>query len=465
MSWVNTSDDVLILLEQTAEAVSSRTGIVAGRGGGGASLDQLRISAVITDDSNPLGLWQSIVVGSLLLTLILCCVIGNFFVIMAILLERDLRSRPQYYLIFSLACADLLVGLVVTPLGAWSTIRQAWNLGVHLCDFWISMDVLVCTSSILHLVAIALDRYWAITNVSYTANRTPRRIFLMLMIIWVLSLLISLAPIFGWKDAQFVTRVREQHVCLISQQISYQVFSTATAFYIPLCAIIVVYYKIMRAAKQRFKRERDRRTVNRNFDDKTRITKIMQHSDEQMRIITPVSKDSICNNNNKCGTPENGHFKFKIKSSESNTNSDELNEDERTPMNMENGGLDTPNNETAFNSQFENDEKPAKRTSSMRIPKRKKRIKESIEAKRERRAWRTLAIITGTFVACWTPFFLLSLYRPICGCQIPPVLESITSWLGYMNSTLNPIIYTAFSPDFRHAFKRIIKRLFFMSDF
>ena len=161
MSWAaNNSDDVLVLLEQAAEAVSgsSRTGLIAAGRGGGGGLDHLSISA-ITDESSPLSLWQSIAIGSVLLVLILCCVVGNFFVIMAILLERDLRSRPQYYLIFSLACADLLVGLVVTPLGAWSTIRQAWNLGVILCDFWISMDVLVCTSSILHLVAIALDRW------------------------------------------------------------------------------------------------------------------------------------------------------------------------------------------------------------------------------------------------------------------------------------------------------------------
>lgn len=66
-------------------------------------------------------------------------------------------------------------------------------------------------------------RYWSITNIYYVQNRTPKRIFLMLLIIWILSLLISLAPIFGWKDAQFVSRVQEQHVCLISQQISYQV--------------------------------------------------------------------------------------------------------------------------------------------------------------------------------------------------------------------------------------------------
>lgn len=48
-------------------------------------------------------------IGVVLCILILACVIGNFFVIVAILIERDLRSRPQYYLIFSLAVADLLV--------------------------------------------------------------------------------------------------------------------------------------------------------------------------------------------------------------------------------------------------------------------------------------------------------------------------------------------------------------------
>lgn len=40
---------------------------------------------------------------------------------------------------------------------------------------------------------------------------------------WIVSLLISLAPILGWKDRDFFDRVEKQRVCLISQQISYQV--------------------------------------------------------------------------------------------------------------------------------------------------------------------------------------------------------------------------------------------------
>lgn len=79
------------------------------------------------------------------------------FVIAAILLERHLRSAANQ-LILSLAVADLLVACLVMPLGAVYEVAQRWTLGPELCDMWTSGDVLCCTASILHLVAIALDR-------------------------------------------------------------------------------------------------------------------------------------------------------------------------------------------------------------------------------------------------------------------------------------------------------------------
>lgn len=54
---------------------------------------------------------QMVAVGTILVIIILACIIGNVFVILAIIVERDLRCRPQYYLIFSLAVADLLVSV------------------------------------------------------------------------------------------------------------------------------------------------------------------------------------------------------------------------------------------------------------------------------------------------------------------------------------------------------------------
>lgn len=87
----------------------------------------------------------------------------------------------------------------------------------------------------------------------------------------------------------------------------------------------------------------------------------------------------------------------------------------------------------------------------------KKKSQSATDSKRERKAAKTLAIITGAFVCCWLPFFIIAILLPTCtDCDISPLTMSVCLWLGYFNSTLNPIIYTIFSPEFRHAFKRIL---------
>jgi len=63
-----------------------------------------------------------------------------------------------------------------------------------------------------------------------------------------------------------------------------------------------------------------------------------------------------------------------------------------------------------------------------------------LEAKRERKAAQTLAIITGAFVICWLPFFVMALTMSLCkDCEIHPAVASLFLWLGYFNSTLNPV--------------------------
>ncbi|KAL6725200.1 hypothetical protein Aduo_007268 [Ancylostoma duodenale] len=344
------------------------------------------------------------------------------------------------------------VGLIVTPLGAWSTVAGEWRFGITLCDIWISVDVIMCTASILHLVAIALDRYWSVTDISYVQNRTPKRIVIMLAVIWMTSLLISLAPFAGWKDEGFKDRVLRQHVCLMSQQISYQVFSTATAFYIPLIAIICVYWKIMRAAKKRFKRERDRRTVIRPPNDQgnEKSAPLILKKNKKIQIPSPPTLVTHVERSEECRNKKS----LAVESSTSTQS-----EEDRTTVNHGFSEQETKLDDII--QQGSGNGKPMRPT----IGRKKRRSKETAETKRERKAWRTLAIITGTFVACWTPFFLVSLYRPICRCTIPRALETITAWLGYLNSALNPIIYTVFSQDFRGAFKKIIKRLCLLKEY
>ncbi|EDW36507.1 GL21421 [Drosophila persimilis] len=83
--------------------------------------------------------------------------------------------------------------------------------------------------------------------------------------------------------------------------------------------------------------------------------------------------------------------------------------------------------------------------------------KQKISLSKERRAARTLCIIMGVFVICWLPFFLMYVILPFCqSCCPSDKFKNFITWLGYINSGLNPVIYTIFNLDYRRAFKRLL---------
>lgn len=185
----------------------------------------------------------TVFISTLLGILILITLIGNFFVIFAISMDRHLK-RVGNYLILSLAVADSLVALSVMPIGAIYEVAGEWQLGAGWCEFWTSADVLCCAASILHLVAIALDRFWTVTYVEYIHRRDKKCVLKMLAVVWLVSAVVSLAPFFGWQDAHFSTRVLVDKTCMVSQDVAYQIFATCATFYLPLVVILLLYWKI-----------------------------------------------------------------------------------------------------------------------------------------------------------------------------------------------------------------------------
>lgn len=76
----------------------------------------------------------------------------------------------------------------------------SWELGWVLCDIWVSLDVLLCTASILSLGAISIDRYLAVTQpLIYSRRRRSKRLALaMILAVWLAAAAITCPPIFGW---------------------------------------------------------------------------------------------------------------------------------------------------------------------------------------------------------------------------------------------------------------------------
>ncbi|KAI1704864.1 7 transmembrane receptor (rhodopsin family) domain-containing protein [Ditylenchus destructor] len=84
----------------------------------------------------------------------------------------------------------------------------------------------------------------------------------------------------------------------------------------------------------------------------------------------------------------------------------------------------------------------------------------SISMRTELKVARTIGIVVAAFCICWLPFCIIYVLQawqtcPIGTC-IPPAFFTTGYWLGYANSAINPLIYAAFSREFRLAFKKVL---------
>lgn len=103
-------------------------------------------------------------------TVSLLAIFGNALVAYIFCKNRSLRRYRNYY-IFALAIADFLVGLLGIPFAVLASVGLPRNL--YGCLFTVSILMVLCTVSILCLVAVSIDRYWATTNpFAYYRNMT-----------------------------------------------------------------------------------------------------------------------------------------------------------------------------------------------------------------------------------------------------------------------------------------------------
>ena len=68
---------------------------------------------------------------------------------------------------------------------------------------------------------------------------------------------------------------------------------------------------------------------------------------------------------------------------------------------------------------------------------------------------KTLFVIFISFVSCWTPYFLVNILDPDRS-RFPVLVHRIVSWITFMNSTMNPILYAFMNRQFREGYITIL---------
>ncbi|KAK5603202.1 D(4) dopamine receptor [Crenichthys baileyi] len=193
--------------------------------------------------------YLALVLGILL---ILVIILGNILVCLSVLTERSLKTATNYFII-SLAVADLLLAVLVLPLYVYSEfLGGIWTLSTSICDALMTMDVMLCTASILNLCAISVDRYIAVVvPLKYNRNQFSVRQLALITATWVLSLGVASPVIFGLNQVPN----RDPTVCKLEDD-RFVVYSSVCSFFVPCPVMLFLYYWMFRGLQRWSSRSR-----------------------------------------------------------------------------------------------------------------------------------------------------------------------------------------------------------------
>ncbi|CAG0917325.1 unnamed protein product [Notodromas monacha] len=310
-------------------------------------------------------------IGLGLSSMILASICGNLLVCIAVCTDHSLRKLGNLFVV-SLAIADLLVASVVMVFATINDLMDRWIFGEKFCDTWIAMDVMCSTASIINLCAISLDRYIYIEDpYRYSRWMSKKTVTLLIACIWVVAGLVSFLPIsLGLhKPPRLADEAPHPRAlgpdaplmpdaamhCALDLTPTYAVVSSCVSFYVPCVVMVILYYRLYHYA--------------------------LKHVRSIKQMTRPLQLGTV-----------NG--------------------------------------------------KPA-----ATVP--------TEYQVSEHKAAITIGVVVGVFLVCWVPFFCANIAEAFCKCVPKTTFQALT-WLGYCNSSLNPVIYSIFNTEFRYAFHKII---------
>ncbi|XP_009565058.2 D(4) dopamine receptor [Cuculus canorus] len=342
----------------------------------------------------------ALVLGILLILLI---VGGNGLVCLSVCTERALKTTTNYFIV-SLAVADLLLALLVLPLYVYSEFQGGvWSLSTVLCDALMTMDVMLCTASIFNLCAISVDRFIAVSiPLNYNRRQIDLRQLILISTTWIFAFAVASPVIFGLNNVPN----RDPSLCQLEDD-NYIVYSSICSFFIP-CPVMLVLYCAMFHGLKRWEETRKAKLRGGIYGANRKLYHPSTFLERERMGLEPQE----CSHCARSDQP--GDY-------------------------VMNNGIQTVS------------------YPHLKYPHPGHSWKRAKINGRERKAMRVLPVVVGAFLFCWTPFFVVHITRALCkSCSIPTQVTSTVTWLGYVNSALNPIIYTVFNTEFRNFFRKVL---------
>nr|QBL02592.1 biogenic amine-like GPCR [Tripedalia cystophora] len=425
---------------------------------------------------------ESITIALFTILVMIASIFGNTLVFLSFVKFYTLRSVTNYF-ILSLGAADILVS--VLPMSFWvSYLFTGWPSRYHGLWYiwWMGLDVLCATASIMNLAFISIDRFICIKDpLRYSQTVTPLRAVLALVLIWCYGMIGGGLSLLDTTSSYW-----------------FEYFIFLWSYLLPVGIMIYCYIHIFSETRRHTKELRKLSRIgnasggNQNLDatsGRKRLSSYLSsfmcvsfgdkvalegddgngkdNTSEASSCVTSEKRlgadtDKPLNNCNgvlsECQEEE-----LKTKSKSKGSAERMLGGKDMVSTGWGGGGGGWSN--ISWKDQpkvMYSDRKDLLVTDPPTTKSRAKAISK-LKTKRfysELKAARTLSLVMGTFLICWTPFIISVMVAVWSPWFFSPRVTTFFKCLHYSNSGINPFLYSVLNKDFKKAYVKLLRQLF-----
>ncbi|NXQ97264.1 HRH3 protein, partial [Sagittarius serpentarius] len=332
----------------------------------------------------------------LMVLLALVTILGNILVILAFVMDRNLRHRSNYYFL-NLAISDFAVGAFCMPLYIPYALTGTWHLGRGLCKIWLDNTL----PMISMLPSCHLDyKLFNYTTEEVGRSRAQQGIasnpVVKMVAIWVAAFILYCPAILFWEHVVGHSVVAaDQCYAEFFDNWYFLLCASTLEFFVPLLSVAYFNVHIFHNIQRR-----------------------QRHGSTQ--DCEPARSSSL--SWRFCLLPRPGASSPPSEAEDSVSSSTRPKKESLITENLppSRGNSVTPENDSSVSFRS--------RTGS--------------KLQRDKKIAKSLAIIVCAFAVCWAPYTLLMIIRGACqGTCVHNSLYEITFWLLWLNSSLNPFLY------------------------
>uniref|UniRef100_A0A8C1T2J8 G protein-coupled receptor 101 n=1 Tax=Cyprinus carpio TaxID=7962 RepID=A0A8C1T2J8_CYPCA len=189
-------------------------------------------------------------VKMVLISAIVCMSLFGNVVVLLVFQRKPQLLHVANRFVLNLLLADLLQTVLVMPFAIAATVPEVWPLDTRLCQALVVLMHLFAFAGVNTIIVVSVDRYLAIIHpLSYPTRMTPHLGTNLIALTWLLSVLQSTPPLYGWGTIEFDQRHK---ACTVvwSSSYSYSALVSALSFWLPVVIMLCCYWMVFRAARR-----------------------------------------------------------------------------------------------------------------------------------------------------------------------------------------------------------------------